>query len=443
MAEQTTADELRSNVFVIGLDESQRGHLETITNAGNLDVHQLLDPDAAAHPEDHGFTSLLERARKQLTDFDGSIDAIIAHWDFPTSVLVPILGAEFGMPAPSLASVLACEHKHWSRIAQAASVPDAVPAFAGFDPFDDDALEQIHLDYPFWIKPVKSHSSQLGFKIESAEDFHAAIPQTRASIRDIGDPFNEALELADLPDEITPDSGNTCLAEQIVSGHQATVEGTIYNGAFSLHGTFDSPKDERGNHFTRYEYPAGMPEQIQTRMAATAEQFFHHIGYDNACFNVEFMWDDEADKLWIIEVNTRISQSHSDLFAKVDGMSNHEVAVDVALGSRPRMPDRRGPFRVAAKCFLYTEPMGDGIVRRAPTQQEIDAVVERFPGTLVDIAVREGDRLSDLSHQSSYRYDLGTLSIGAQDRDELVDHHGECARMLPFEIEPIDEPIEE
>jgi len=77
-----------------------------------------------------------------------------------------------------------CEHKYWSRVEQAASVPEVVPAFAGFDPFDDNALESIDLEYPFWIKPVKSHSSQLGFMIENAEQFHEAIPDIREKIHD-------------------------------------------------------------------------------------------------------------------------------------------------------------------------------------------------------------------------------------------------------------------
>jgi biotin carboxylase len=431
--------DLQRNVFVVGLDDTQRGALETITDASGLAFHQLLDPQTVTHPEHHGFTPLLERAREQLGAFEGSVDALIAHWDFPTSVLVPILGAEFGMPAPSLASVLACEHKLWSRIAQSESIEESVPGFSGFDPFADDALEQITLDFPFWIKPVKSHSSQLGFRIDSAEDFHAAIPRIREGIRDIGDPFNEALALADLPDAIAKDSGTSCIAEEIMAGDQATIEGTMFEGEFNVHGVFDSPKDEHGNHFDRYDYPASLPDEIRARMESTAEAYLRHIGYDNACFNVEFMWDQDADRICVVEVNTRISQSHSDLCAKVDGMSNHEAAVSIALGTPPLLPHRRGPFAVAAKCFLYTEPMTDGIVRRAPSEQEIAAVVERFPGTLVDIEVQEGDRLSELSHQSSYRYDLGTLSVGAQDRDELADIHETCRQMLPFEIEPLEQ----
>jgi biotin carboxylase len=432
------ADQPRRNVFVLGLDEFQRGELETITNARSMVFHQLLAPEVVTRPDEHGFEELLERAREQLASFEGSIDAIIAHWDFPSSVLAPILGREYGMPVAPLEAVVACEHKYWSRREQQASVPEVVPAFAGFDPFDDDALESIDLEYPFWIKPVKAHSSQLGFRIESADDFHAAIPAIRDGIGAAGAPFNEVLAMVALPEGISATSGTTCLAEQIVSGDQATVEGTMFEGEFGVHGVFDSPKDEKSGHFARYEYPAtSLPDEVQERMVDVCERYLRHIGYDNACWNIEFMWDEQADQLWLIEVNTRISQSHSDLFAKVDGMSNHEVAVDIALGVKPWMPSNRGNFEVAAKCFLWTEEMDDGVVRRVPSREEIEQLVERFPETHVEIEVEVGDRLSELRDQSSYRYDLGYLFLGAQHRDDIVRNYEVCRKMLRFEIDPV------
>jgi biotin carboxylase len=433
-------DDTRQNVFVLGLDDFQRGELETITNAQNKAFHQLLPPEVVTRPEEHGFTSLLERAREQLRSFEGSVDAIIAHWDFPSSVIAPILGCEFELACPDLEAVLACEHKYWSRVVQQQSIPEAVPAFVGFDPFDDRALDEIDLDYPFWIKPVKAHSSALGFKIESAEDFHDAIPAIRDGIRATGDPFNEVLAMADLPEWLSADSGNTCLAEQIVTGAQATVEGSMHQGEFNAHGIFDSPKDEKTGHFARYEYPATtLPDEVQERMVDLCERYLRHIGFDDACWNVEFMWDEDTDQLWVIEINTRISQSHSDLFAKVDGMSNHEVAVAVAVGQQPWMPKGRGNFEVAAKCFLWTEEITDGIVRRVPSQQDIDRVVQEFPETHVQIEVEEGDRLSELRDQSSYRYDLGFLFLGAQDHRDIEKNYERCRQLLPFEIEPIEQ----
>src|SRR5690625_3185159 len=148
------------------------------------------------------FNDLLERARQQLDSFDGSIDAIISHWDFPTSCLVPLLRTERGLPAPSLESLLKCEHKYWARVEQAKLVPQSVPAFAAVDPFDPDIVDQIELDYPFWLKPTKAFSSHLGFYIENREQFERALAETREQIGEIGASFNQVLARVDLPPEI-------------------------------------------------------------------------------------------------------------------------------------------------------------------------------------------------------------------------------------------------
>jgi biotin carboxylase len=196
-------------------------------------------------------------------------------------------------------------------------------------------------------------------------------------------------------------------------------------------------KDATGHSFAHLDYPARtVPEDVQQQMIDVTERYLRHTGYDNGCFNSEFMWDAETGKLWLIEVNTRISQSHSDLFAKVDGSSNHGVAIDIALGDRPRMPHRKGEFAVAAQCMVPRYE--DGIVRAVPGEADIAALQRRFPGTVVHIEVQPGERLSDLPNQDSYRYKLATLYIGAPDADELERRYREAIDALPFEFAQTD-----
>jgi len=133
-------------------------------------------------------------------------------------------------------------------------------------------------------------------------------------------------------------------------------------------------------------------------------------------------------------VNSRISASHSPLFEMVDGVSNHQAAVDVALGGRPRMPHREGRFPVAAK-FMLRRFGGDARVRRVPTREEIRAAEEALPGLRVQIEVEAGKELSALRDQDSYSYELGALYMGARDRDELLANHDRAVGMLPFEFE--------
>ncbi|MDZ7748970.1 MAG: hypothetical protein U5K43_09085 [Halofilum sp. (in: g-proteobacteria)] len=106
-----------------------------------------------------------------------------------------------------------------------------------------------------------------------------------------------------------------------------------------------------------------------------------HVGYDNSAFNIEYFWDEQLDKVWLLEINTRISQSHSDIFEKVDGVSNQQVTVDLALGRKPDMPSGEGQYPLAAK-FFHRVFHGDARVARVPTREEIDGGRERIPGTL-------------------------------------------------------------
>lgn len=325
---------MKRNIFVIALEDKQRHAMETLREAKALNIHELLSVDTAVEAEELSFNQLFEEIKAKLDSFSGSIDGIIAQWDFPTSVLVPLLCQHYDLPSPSIKSVLTCEHKLWSRLEQQKVIPDVVPAFCGVDPFKDNPIDQVTLDFPFWIKPVKAFSSHLGFRVENQAQFDHAIEEIRMGIRQLGDPFNEALAYADLPEEIQALDGNSCIVEEIVKGVQAAPEGTVFKGEFNVHGIISQPKSDGSQTlFDRLEYPSNLPEHVHHKMVETAKMFLTHIGYDNGCFNAEFMWDEATDNLWLIEVNTRISQSHSEIFVLVDGMSNHEVAIDIALGS--------------------------------------------------------------------------------------------------------------
>lgn len=423
-----------TNIFVLAMTDEQRRELQTVRGAEDLTFHNLLSYDTAVGVGEIDFEGLLAEARAELDAFDGTVDAIIAHWDFPSSIIGPILAAERGLPAPSLTSLLASEHKYWSRLAQRESVPECVPEFVAFDPFDDDALAQVTatLPFPFWVKPVKAHSSMLGFKVTSEEEFREAQEEIRSSIQGMGDAFNSALQRVDLPPELGDAGGNTCLAEQYVEGLQAAPEGTVFRGDFHVHGVFDMHKDNAGTSFDRLDYPAGsVPEEVQQRMIDLSRRYLEHVGFDDGCFNAEFMWDEPEDKLWLIEVNTRISQSHSDLFAKVDGASNHEVAIDIALGRPPRMPHREGDYAVAGQCMVFHDE--DVVVTRVPDEADMEKIRADHPGVRFVPEVEVGDRLSELGGQDSYRHIVGKLYIGASTHEELGRLHSETAAALPFE----------
>lgn len=422
------------NVFVIGLDEFVAKQLEDMPGADAYAFHPLLPIEEAVHTRQYDVPALLAKAEAELDAFAGKVDAIVGYWDFPTTSLLPILRRRLGLRSPSLEAVLKCEHKFWSRLVQAEAVPEHVPRFQAWDPFAADPLREITLAYPFWIKPIKSHSSQLGFRISGERDFREALPIIRERIERLGNPFNTVLERAQRPAAVSRVGGNYCLVEEIISGgRQCTLEGYVQNGEVRVYGVVDSIRDRRYRScFARYEYPSTLPRRARLRMIEIAARVLEHMGFDDSPFNMEFYYEKRKERIWLLEINPRISRSHSPLFDMVDGASHLKIMVDVALGIDPNIPRRRGRFGCAAKFMLRVYE--DGVVAAVPGPRDIARAQEAFPGTLLELNAEPGNHLHRLLHQDSYSYEVAVMFMGARNHRELLANYYRCMPMLPIRI---------
>ena len=426
---------MHKNIFVIGLDDFHLSQLQALSRAGSYRFHSLFSYDRIKCRESFPVREFLQEAPHVLEAFDGHVDAVIGYWDFPVSTLLPIVQKQAGLIGPSLNAVLKCEHKYWSRLEQAKVVPEIIPPFQKIDPFENNPLAQCRLGFPFWLKPVKSVLSYLGFLVRDRDDFTRSIELIREGIGRYADPFNVILKAADLPPEVQGIDGYFCIAEGLISkGHQCTLEGYVHKGDIHVYGIVDSLRE--GPHqscFSRYQYPSQLPARVRQRMIAAAKAFMAHIGYDNSAFNIEFYWDHQEDAIRLLEINTRISKSHCPLFKMVDGEYHHDVLIDLSLGKKPNFPHRRGRFKMAAKFMLRRHR--DGRVVTVPGPSEIEALKHRFSGTEIVIYIKAGMRLSDLRDQDSYSYEIADLFLGADSQDELLKKYQEALKMLPFAID--------
>jgi len=429
------------NIFVIGLEPFNLALLEQMAGARDYAFHTLLTYEEAVCPASSHieFDQLLRTAEERLYTFNGSVDAIIGYWDFPSSALAAILQKEFGLAGPTLESVARCQHKYWSRCEQRAILPDMIPRFVALDPFDDAPLNRIALSYPFWIKPIKAHSSYLGFAIEDEEDFRAALPVIRNNISDFADSFNEFLQRVNVPDEIAAIGGYHCIAEEMISaGHQCTLEGYADDDDATVYGIVDSVREgERQSSFARYQYPSRLPDEVQSRMTDAAVRLVRHIDYRHAPFNVEFYWDENSGRIWLLEINARISKSHSPLFKLVDGETHQKVAIDLALGRKPAMPHRQGPYRIAGKFMMRV--FEDSVVTAVPGPEDFARVRREFPEAMVRLMVAEGQRLAHLLYQDSYSFEIAEVFLGADSEGELLQKYDRVCSLLPFEFGPVEE----
>ncbi|HMB39016.1 MAG TPA: D-alanine--D-alanine ligase [Wenzhouxiangellaceae bacterium] len=433
------------NIFVMGLDPFNLELLKTIGGGEEYRFHTLFEMSEVVHPESGEFPSLdqlRERARARFAEVPGGPDAVMGYWDFPTSVCVPMFARDAGLPGPSLESVARCEHKYWSRLEQKKVLGDMVPQFQAVDPFADDPAARISIDYPFWLKPIKAHSSFLGFHIAGPEDLERHIPEIREMIGVVGRPFNEFMAHVEQPDEVAAVDGYHCIAEGIISGGvQATVEGYSRENEIIVFGTVDSIRaGKQHSSFSRYQYPSKLPHRVEARMIRAARTIIRHIDYHGATFNIEFFWDHRDDSIRLLEINSRISKSHSPLFLMVDGATNQKNVLDLALGRRPDFPHRRGDYALAAKFMmrLFKDDLQDGIVERVPTADDIETVRQAYPDLRVQLLVDEGTQLSELQFQDSYSYEIAVVFLGADGQKDLLDRFSDVEEQLQFDIHPIE-----
>ncbi len=434
----------KKTICIVGNDPFIDDFIKRVPEAKDWNVVTVLGHEDV-QPEDEtiDFDALYERARTEIAALDPKPSAIIGHLDFPVTSLVALLNREFGLKGASPEAVARCEHKYWMREAQRQMFPDQTPKVKAINPFAPQEAKSGALPYPFWLKPVKGHSSKLGFLVRDESEFEAALHECRLFIHQHGEPFNRFLARLD-PDCGCPTdvNGNFAVAEELISAERLfTIEGLVENGETKVVGVVDSLKGgKEGVSFSSYQYPAKLPAELVEKARGVVAGILEKFEFDDGPFNVEFFWHEETDELRLLEINPRLSKSHTPLFHIVDGASHHRQAILLALGECVEMPTREGNSPLATK-FMIRSQEADGIVRGVPDPAQIEELKKLVPDLEVQILVHEGQRLSRMADQDSYSYELADLFIGGADTRAIEDTYLRCRHSLDFLIKPIPEEL--
>ncbi len=431
------------NIFVLGNDPfNDRYNLRPISVGYGYNFHNLLWWNEV-QVENHDVEATLAEARRRLECFDDTVDGLLTFYDFPASLLAPILCEEFSLPSPSVEAVLKCEHKLWSRTLQQEVVPEVVPAFAPvpLDEAPEQAWRRIAdagISPPFWIKPIKGVLGQLAFRIDSMETFVEATEEAAEKIEYFAKPLKTLMKhiRVEIPESFRDgDAGRMFIAENdIMVPHACTVEGYRFNGRTQIHGIVDSIRFPDHTAFHRYQYPSKLPQRVQQRVTDASTRVIEKIGFDDGAFNIEFFWSPDTDAISLLEINPRISQSHSPQFQMVDGDANMKIIADLAIGHDPSLVHGSGEFAIAAK-FMLRCFAKDALVTRTPGDAEIEAVMRQFPGTKVKLVVHLGQQLSQQQHVDSYSWEIAEIYMGAKNEESLLNQFRQVVEMLDFRLE--------
>ena len=359
------------------------------------------------------------------------IAAVISSDDYPGSALAAAVAKRLGVPGPEPAVVLLCQHKYLSRLAQAKLVPEAVPPFALID-VAEPAVLPAGLSFPLFVKPVKSFFSIGAGTVASALELGRLLPHW-ATLDQFFLPLDRMLRhYAGLSI-----GTKRLIAEGLLKGEQVTVEGYVHGGVASILGVVDSVMFPGTLAFSRFDYPSILPDTVQARMAKIAATLMEGIGFDNGLFNIEMMYDAEADLISVIEINPRMASQFADLYEKVDGTSSYTVLLDVAQGRAPRFMPRQGRYGFAASFVLRC--FADQIVAALPADADLDRLAHLYPDIRVELHATQGRKLSDeFQDGRSYRY--GIVNLGGRDRDQVLEQFEACRKNLGIALLPVGAP---
>jgi hypothetical protein len=377
---------------------------------------------------------IIHEIRGRRADFRG----VVGIDDFPACMLAALVAEAFDFPFPSFESLFLCQHKYFSRLRQQEVAPEVTPRFLVVDVSRPLVPSDIPLPFPVFVKPIKSYLSILARRLETFQDLTRARAEAPLRLGPVARMFDALVGVSTLDGRYRAVPASALLLEELLAGHQVTLDGYAYGSQVVLLGVVDSVFFPGTLSFARFEYPSRIPPLVQQRMGHIAERVIRHIGLDRTFFNIEFFYRPEDDSIWIIEINGRMASQFAPLYRMLHGIDMYAMQLELALGKDPGGRGMWSPGRkvdgVSASFVLRR--FEDGQVTQVPSDEDLRRFDERFPGAFVEILVREGERLSDeLQDDESYRYALVDLCAG--DREELQRKFDEAKRLLPFTFVPL------
>jgi hypothetical protein len=314
-----------------------------------------------------------------------------------SALLAAQLAGRRGLPGPSPAAIVSCQHKPTSRGIQQRVAPEATPRFT--------VLEPPPFPPPWWAKPVVGRLSQEARRVTSEEEL-ARLAEDR-NYRD------EYANLAGL----SQDEVRGFLVEELVTGDEVTLEGFVHEGDVTVIGVTDSVKYPGTNSFERFEYPSALPATRIRELTELAERLVPAHGLDSCFFNIEFFVSGD-DPAQIVELNPRIASQFSPLVEAVHGRSTYGALFAVACGADPAWD---GSAATGVAISYVVRVFDDALVDSVPDAQDG-----------LEILVRPGLRLSEQGTNDTASYRLAIFTEWGETREAAVRRCQERARSLRF-----------
>jgi len=358
---------------------------------------------------------------------NAGLDAVVTSDEQFGPPIASLVAAGLGLPHAPLSAILTAQHKYYARRAFQAAMPEANAAF-GLIPRDFRRTREVPLPFPFYVKPVKAAFSVLARRVDSWEqlDRHARFGRfEQAIIERLVKPFNDVMR-AHSDFTVEPFS---LIAEEVVDGHQVTVNGFAREGAVTMQGVVDSVMYPGTDQFQRFQYPSALPPALQRTAERTAERALAAVGFTHGMFNVELRVCRASGHARVIEINPRAAGQFYDLFERVDGYDPLDCLVALEAGEAPVLRRREGRDAVAAS-FVFRDLAGEGL-SRWPDRARVARLRAQHPeASLMVYPKRGADLRREMKWLGTYRY--AVANVGASSPEALYRAYRRISDSIDF-----------
>ncbi len=305
---------------------------------------------------------------------DHKLTGVVSNHEQFGALAAALLSEKLGLPGTKPEAILRCQHKLVVREVLDKVAPEANLKYYLL-PCEYGELPPENLEYPLFVKPIKAAFSVLAKRIESREEL---IDHTRFGffelwiIKRLVKPFNDVAQR-----RIKATHAHHMIVEQPIRADQFNLDGYVYRGHCQMFGVVDSIMYPGTQAFKRFAYPSKLPLEVQNRALQVAAVFLREIGFDHGMFNMEFFYDQQLDKLTVIEFNPRLASQLADLYHRVDGRDIHAMNMALASGQDPAEVPTRKPLGGAAASFVIRTFDGDSDLR-VPTATDLQWLKANF-----------------------------------------------------------------
>ena len=277
------------------------------------------------------------------------VDGIVAVGDRP-AVLAARIAHALGLPGHPPEAAAVSRNKLATREAlRAAGLP--TPAFFAVPiDADPDAVEA-DVRYPVVIKPLALSGSRGVVRVDTADEFAAALTRLRQLLR--------ARDVRVERDQLH----GQALVESFIPGVEYAVEGLLHHGTLQALALIDKPDPLDGPFFeeTIYRMPSVAPTVVQERIIAAVSAACAAIGLHHGPVHTECRVD--SLQVYVLEVAARPIgglcsralrfQSHDETVSLEEVLLRHALGEDVSSYAREQTASgvmmipipRRGMYR--------------------------------------------------------------------------------------------------